>query len=317
MQNDKDTYRKFPGHEKVKNIIFASEEYSWQDRKAWVDRIIAWEGTRSETFEYLAVLYDSVEIAEEMMKAKSDRVKGPDNPAYQHGGKFSPFSDKFVGSATKEEVIAKAVKTKTENPHVNNTRIEHYLNKGLGLCEAIAELQEKQAVGRLDKFIERYGEDEGTRRWNERQERWISSYNDKTPEEMALIQSKKVGTGYTISKAEKDIMRNMVSAFGDSVTKGPSLPYEDGKRYFVYDICRGNRIIEYNGDFWHANPNIYDESFVNPYTKMTYKDIWDKEILKEKVANDNGYIVHRVWEADYKKNKNKGIEECLEFLRAA
>ena len=34
---------------------------------------------------------------EECTKNCSDRITGNKNPAYDHGGRLSPFSDKFVG----------------------------------------------------------------------------------------------------------------------------------------------------------------------------------------------------------------------------
>jgi hypothetical protein len=76
----------------------------------------------------------------------------------------------------------------------------------------------------------------------------------------------------------------------------------------------GNKIIEYNGDFWHANPKIYDESFYNKVSKKSAKDIWNKEDHKEKVALESGYYLHRVWESDYKQDKERVIEECIKFL---
>ena len=76
----------------------------------------------------------------------------------------------------------------------------------------------------------------------------------------------------------------------------------------------GTKIIEYNGDFWHANPLIYDENFINPVSKLTATDIWDKEARKEDVANLHGYTMLRVWESDYKNNKDKVIQDCINFL---
>lgn len=87
------------------------------------------------------------------------------------------------------------------------------------------------------------------------------------------------------------------------------------KNYYVYDIFLDDKIIEYNGDIWHANPKIYKEDFVNPVTKMTYEQIHKKEFHKESIANDHGYILYRVWETDYKNNKERVIEECINFLK--
>lgn len=93
------------------------------------------------------------------------------------------------------------------------------------------------------------------------------------------------------------------------------LSYNQNKNFYVYDIVLNNKIIEYNGDIWHANPKKFDENYINPISKLSAIEIWNKEQHKEKVANLHGYKVLRVWETDYKTNPNKVIEECINFLK--
>jgi len=77
----------------------------------------------------------------------------------------------------------------------------------------------------------------------------------------------------------------------------------------------GNKVIEYNGDFWHANPKIYNEEFYNRVSKKFAKEIWEKEKHKEDIAKENSFTVHKVWEMDFKNDKEKVVEECINFLR--
>jgi hypothetical protein len=63
--------------------------------------------------------------------------------------------------------------------------IEYYLERGYSEAEAKELIKERQSTGRLDKFIERYGEEEGTERWKERQIKWQKTLNDK-PEDKKL-----------------------------------------------------------------------------------------------------------------------------------
>lgn len=160
-------YKKFPNHQRVKAAVFNSD-YSWQERIAWMDRIIDWKGPRGENFKWQCILHNSKEIASEMKRLKSNRVVSDKNPAYNHGGKFSPFSDRFVGKTSKEDAISKMKKTIAENPQNQNTRVEYYLDKGCGLCQAIKKLKKRQAVGSLDNFIKRCGKVEGTRNMGQR-----------------------------------------------------------------------------------------------------------------------------------------------------
>lgn len=305
-------YRKFPNHQRVKVAIFESN-HSWQERIAWMDRIIDWTGPRGENFEWQCILHNSNETANDLRDAKSNRILGDKNPAYNHGGKLSPFSDKFIGKTTKDNAIAKMKSSIAENPSNQNTRIEYYLVKGMGLCEAIRARKKRQAVGSLDALKDRYGDEVGLLKWKERQEKWLSTMNSKSSGEIARINATKLRNGYSVSKAEKELFSKL-RRFG--ADRNLTLSYNDGNNYYVYDIFKDNKIIEYNGDFWHANPDIYDNTFYNSKSKMSAEEIWEKELHKDSIAKFYGCEIMKVWESDYKKNPQKEIEKCLTFLTA-
>ena len=75
-----------------------------------------------------------------------------------------------------------------------------------------------------------------------------------------------------------------------------------------------NKIIEFNGDFWHMNPSIYDENYFNKISKIYAKDKWEIDKIKIECARKNGYDVLIVWEHDYRKDKENTIQKCLNFL---
>ena len=56
------------------------------------------------------------------------------------------------------------------------------------------------------------------------------------------------------------------------------------------------------------------KDYINNVSKKTATEIWEKEIDKNLVANQNGYKVFTIWETDYNKDKQKCITQCLEFL---
>ena len=62
-----------------------------------------------------------------------------------------------------------------------------------------------------------------------------------------------------------------------------------------------NTIYEFNGDFWHGNPNKYNSSDINPQTKCSFGDLYRKTLNKEKALLKRGYNVISIWESDYKK----------------
>lgn len=126
-------------------------------------------------------------------KNQRERVVGDKNPAYQHGGKFSPFSEKFINAdkVDADEVKKKASKSRKDNDG-NSTTIEYWLKKTDGnLEEAQNLLTERQSTFSLEKCIEKYGENAGLDKWVKRQEKWLKSYNNKSEEEMLEINRKK------------------------------------------------------------------------------------------------------------------------------
>lgn len=90
----------------------------------------------------------------------------------------------------------------------------------------------------------------------------------------------------------------------------------DSHRYY-YDISMRNKIIEFNGDLWHANPNIYEFDdyirTVNGVPTSAY-EIWAYDSKKMQLAKDMGYKIFIVWESEYKKFPKGTLRKCLEFL---
>lgn len=88
---------------------------------------------------------------------------------------------------------------------------------------------------------------------------------------------------------------------------------------WLYDFAdlKNKKIIEYNGDNYHANPKKYlSEDHPHPFRKkITAQEIWDKDRLKIKAANEKGFDVLTIWDSEYRwGNKQKVIGRCLDFL---
>lgn len=71
------------------------------------------------------------------------------------------------------------------------TNIEYYLHKGLTQDEAEAALYDRQNNFTLEKCIARHGEEDGTRIYNNRQDRWQATLNAKSDEEKERINKAK------------------------------------------------------------------------------------------------------------------------------
>lgn len=59
-------------------------------------------------------------------------------------------------------------------------------------------------------------------------------------------------------------------------------------------------VYEFNGDFWHGNPKIYDLNKTNAKTGKTFKRLYDDTVHKERQLIKEGYTVITMWESDFK-----------------
>lgn len=98
----------------------------------------------------------------------------------------------------------------------------------------------------------------------------------------------------------------------------PDLKQQLSLGSYLFDIHHGKKIIEFNGDYWHANPEIYlFEDIVGNLlnNKPTYAyEVWAKDAKKKAFAESMGYDVMVVWESDYIQFPKSTIERCLSFL---
>lgn len=66
-------------------------------------------------------------------------------------------------------------------------------------------------------------------------------------------------------------------------------------------IKSSNTIFEFHGDFWHGNPELYDETELNPKLGISYGELYTRTKTKSKLIIDKGFNLIEVWENDWKK----------------
>jgi G:T-mismatch repair DNA endonuclease (very short patch repair protein) len=76
-------------------------------------------------------------------------------------------------------------------------------------------------------------------------------------------------------------------------------------------IFKNKKIIEVQGDFWHANPNKYKENDIL-LDGLSVKDVWDKDKRKKKLLELKGYEVYYLWENEI---NNMTDEELIKKLK--
>ena len=189
---------------------------------------------------------------------------------------------------------------------------KYWIKKGMTEEEAINKISGLQRTFSLEICVEKYGEEEGRKKWKDRQENWKSKvFNEFT----------NIARG--TSKMSSDFICDLVERINfegtflyDREEKFINCPQRN--RSFKYDFTysEGRKIIEVNGDFWHCNPEIFkDDSQIHKITNKSVKDIREMDSYKIKLAEKHGYSVLSVWESDIRKERENSLNRCLEFLK--
>jgi len=243
------------------------------------------------------VRFPGAEIRSQAIRdLQSARISGDKNPAYQHGGKFSPFSEKFVGQKD-PNIHKKVAETRHKNQNTATT-LEYYLKKIDGNLEA-AEilLKDRQATFSLEKCIQKYGEVEGLARWTKRQKKWANNFKKQNFSKisqilfhgiMEIYQSKEV----YFATWDTPLMQNFANKEYRLILSNGKLVLPD-----FLDIHK-KKIIEFDGTYWHR------ETQANP----------EREHQRDLMILEDGYQILHVKESDFKKYPEQTIQRCLNFL---
>jgi len=222
----------------------------------------------------------------------------------------------FIYKYGEDEGVRLFREKKEKEGKLNSPRsVEYWVNKGYSIEESKIKVSEIQGTFSLVKCIKKYGEEEGKKIFIERQKKWQES----------LYKSGNLKSGY--SKVSQELFFELIKHYDNIenlnyimfATKGGEFVLTSVEGFYRYDFTDllNKKIIEYNGDNYHANPDIFlTTDTPNPFRKsITSEDIWKKDEIKVKLANKYNFEVLVIWDSEYKNNKEKVIKKCLKFLK--
>ena len=99
------------------------------------------------------------------------------------------------------------------------------------------------------------------------------------------------------SKKEKNIIKE-IEKLGYAVNHSLKV---DTKICDIY-IPVLNLVIEFNGDYWHCNPEKYNSNYFHQVKQKTAQELWDYDRDKVDLIKEKGYNLEVVWESQLKKN---------------
>ena len=201
---------------------------------------------------------------QEYREKYSKMMSGENNPNHhtkateQKRKENSPFSKEFYKRKNMTESDRAAFLSEVAENRSYTTRIDYYISKGMSSEEAETARAERQRTCTLKRFIKTYGEEEGTRRYNERNQKWAKTMKikyengeyDKFPKNLRNNVFSNEETNFVKSISEKLNLTNN-QYYAVTSTKGQlSLTANTKKcRRYNYDFCINDKIIEFNGDY--------------------------------------------------------------------
>ena len=201
----------------------------------------------------------------------------------------------------------------------------------------------------VENMVARHGEQEGLRKWDEYCDRQkvtksrdyvVGRYGEAHWDELCRQKSSphhapsiavrdnisleeavaKIAARHRlayVSNLELEFVEELEKLIGPVDHSNKKSPFgkwnHEKNTYVVYDIKHRDCIIEFNGDYWHANPAIYEANDL--IRGVRAQELWDKDRLKLEIAENAGFRTYVVWEKDYLNNKQKTMEELVAWIQ--
>lgn len=209
----------------------------------------------------------------------------------------------FSEAEAKKEIIKVQKERSLKSPaskkgarEFSQRTVEFWIKKGFSLNESLLKVKEVQTTNGLAYYKNKYGESNGEKMFNKRIEQWLNAPGNK---DMIANRSKK----------SLELFEQLgVGEYGpnERTVRGKNKVHRVD---FLYD----KKIIEYYGDYWHGNPDLFSDDFMIRKKKIT--DVWLHDSTKVQDLIANGYSVLIVWENDYKFNPQEVIQKCKDFIK--
>ena len=187
----------------------------------------------------------------------------------------------------------------------------------------------------LEYFQEKYGKEKGLEKYKDvcfRKSHTLESYIYKFGQEEGIV---KFNNYYKEIASKNPIFASKTSQdFFDAIYRKLPIELQEhtyykrknkeyginyNNTYYFYDFVITNikYCIEYNGDYWHANPSQYTEADVIKYPNqkiVKVADIWERDKLKNNIIKDRKFYLDIIWESAYNLNPVQTTEEIYERI---
>ncbi|VVC05186.1 Uncharacterised protein [uncultured archaeon] len=202
----------------------------------------------------------------------------------------------------------------------------YWVKHGMSENEAIAFCKQRSDGTSLHYFVSRFGEKEGSRKYNE-----LCTYRKKNYTLEGYKEKHGDSEGESLWCKKFKIRDNSMKANQFFTELFKCIPssckvYYAGSFLGEYGIRNGNNYyfcdfvvpelslcIEFYGDYWHCNPEKYQSDFLNSQERKTAQQIWDYDKARiEAIRRKRNFDVFVVWEKD-RKEKLEEMKKIVSY----
>ena len=219
-----------------------------------------------------------------------------------------------VNSTFMKSVIQKSVKKRNERSkfvinqlEINLEKIKHlYLDEEYSLNEISYMLLEQKKLSKENKtIVMNY------------LKKFLKTNNIKMRNFRESVQTKR-----NLEKLSKNgtRMKNGLNNKVANILKEMNIEFETEypieNRIYDFKIKDKNILIEVNGSYWHCDPRLYKEDYINKKIGYSAKEVWEYDYLKTQLAQKYGHKIITVWELDINRSIDsvkKEVENGLEI----
>lgn len=267
------------------------------------------------------LLIVSEEVRQRLSDIGKEKCKDPTyikmmSDVQKNGASIFTKNNWINKGCTEEEAIEKVREVQSENARKSTAKGDwdnrswmlpkYWMNKGYTKKEAKKIISEKQSVlsSRSSKFI-------GHIRTQESKNKISTSMKKKIDKVGAGKWSSHFGMFSGRSKVEIEFYNYIKQNINVDV-RG-NVPIQD----YIVDVILDKRVIEFYGDFWHANPKMYHEDdTLKGFCSVSreVKSIWKNDENRVAKLKEMGYDVLVIWEHDWHHNKENCIQRVKDYL---
>lgn len=198
------------------------------------------------------------------------------------------------------------------------TQLEYWIKKGFDEETAKQKLKERQATFTREKCIKKYGEKKGKEIFKNRQRKWSQIMEEK----YRNGEYNRAGSNH-YSEIELKFFKNIVNRmllnnkeYYSAINENQyTRTFKEIDKTFSYDFVYNKKVVEFNGNYWHCNPDFYKSSYFHKHRQLTAKEIWNIDLIKKTLMESAGYEFMTIWENDYRTDPENTIKKCIKFLK--